>query len=573
MFIFLIVTLITAYILSTCVDFLKEFGISKKLKYRYGMYAMIFFTLLYYIFSLNILRNIIIVSVSSAICVFLLFLVTFLSQTMFSYMPKKSREIYDYVFAHRGFHLNVPENSLPAYKPMIGKYGIELDVRYLKKDGTIICFHDRYTSRLLGIPGKTNSFTYKQLQQYKYVGSDYKVVKFSKVLKVVDGKSPLLIETKGLISKDFIMALEKLIKDYDGVLYFHSRNLITYFKLNRLHKGKVFWVFNIFRKRFNFLKGKHYKNQIDRLASVFENGSIEIASIEDISQMLVDAFEGSNSVKAICASIAGVINNYQTRVVDNHWLLKSLILHRGIISDKYKEHSKEAFEACVKYAEKTNTKVAIELDLLYRNNQVVCYHSDKVSDKLGQEKSCAGKLNFAEALTLEQIIDIVKGHEDLVSVVFDFKDFKSRNRILEKEFIRIIEAKEYTGNFSVQAWNPFVLMYFEKIRPEYIRGQVGHSLCGLVKYVPLTGVPWIVNVLLFNHTHADYCVYDASDFIYVLIKYNKDIKGRPVFIYAPKTERQMQSFIGKEQISGFIVENVLDQKSWSKSYVKKFKKK
>ena len=236
------------------------------------------------------------------------------------------------------------------------------------------------------------------------------------------------------------------------------------------------------------------------------------------------------------------------------------------------EHSKEAFEACIKFAEYTQTRVTIELDLVYHKNKVICYHSDKASDKLGQDKSCARKSDISDAISLEEIIDIVKGHETLVSVIFDIKDSNLKNRVLEKEFIRIIEEKGYIGKFAVQAWNPLVLMYFERVRPQYIRGQVGHSLSGLVKYVPIDQLPWIVNALLFDKSNPDYCVYDASNFIYILIKYNKNIKGRPVFIYAPKTQMELESFIGKDQIAGFIVENVLDHHSWSKSYIRQFKK-
>lgn len=69
---------------------------------------------------------------------------------MFLYIPKKSREIYNEKIAHRGFHLNFPENSIPAYLEAINKnLTLELDIR-LTKDKEIVCFHDRYLKRLLG---------------------------------------------------------------------------------------------------------------------------------------------------------------------------------------------------------------------------------------------------------------------------------------------------------------------------------------------------------------------------------------------------------------------------------------
>lgn len=82
---------------------------------------------------------------------------------MFSYIPKKSREIYEEKIAHRGFHLNFPENSMPAYLEAINKkLSIELDIR-LTKDNEIICMHDRYLKRLLGKKRKN-----KQYQLFRY---------------------------------------------------------------------------------------------------------------------------------------------------------------------------------------------------------------------------------------------------------------------------------------------------------------------------------------------------------------------------------------------------------------------
>lgn len=562
----IIVTLILVNSYTKVDEYVSNRYLSKN-KYNILELSFIAILILLYINIISLFAQ----QILNSLIIQILLTIYILNHVIFSYKPKKSREIYNYVFAHRGFHLNVPENSYSAYKLMVGKFGIEMDVRYLK-DGTIICFHDRYTKRLLGVPGRTNKFTYNKIRKFKFKGSKYRVIRLKSALELINGKSPVLIEVKGFLSKIYSQNLQKIIKSYNGVIYFHCKNIFTYVKLRKLYGDKVFWVLNPFRKRFNFLKGKHYNNQLERFIDLFEEASIEIPSIEDISQILVEAFEENESVKEIVATISGVCNNYKSRVNENHFLTNSLILHRGILSDRFVEHSKGAFEACVRFAEFTNTCTTIELDLVYYNSKVICYHSDKVSDKLGQAKSCAEKSNISDSITLEEILDIVKGHEDLVSIIFDIKDSNIKNRILEKEFIRIIEEKKYTGNFAVQAWNPLVLMYFEKVRPDFVRGQVGHSLSGLIKYVPINQLPWIVNVLLFNKSHADYCVYDASNFIYILIKYNRNIKGRPVFIYAPKTELEIESFIGKEQIAGFIVENVIDNRAWSKSYIRKFKK-
>ena len=172
------------------------------------------------------------ISVSMIIFVVVFLSIFLIRKAIFSYVPKKSKEIYDYVFAHRGFHLEVPENSLPAFKTMIGKFGIEVDVRYLE-DGNIVCFHDRYTSRLLGIPGKTTDYTYKELRKFKLKGTKYRVMRLQDLLYLVSGKSPLLIEVKGLMSKKYFLCLKDMISNYDGEVFFHCKNISRMYVQNR----------------------------------------------------------------------------------------------------------------------------------------------------------------------------------------------------------------------------------------------------------------------------------------------------------------------------------------------------
>ncbi len=100
--------------------------------------------------------------------------------------------------AHRGLHSElVPENSLTAFRLAVEKcLSIELDVR-LTKDCRIVVFHDNDLMRMCGIEGKVFDYTYEQLSAFKLKNSDEKIPLLSEVLKIVDGKVPLLIELKG----------------------------------------------------------------------------------------------------------------------------------------------------------------------------------------------------------------------------------------------------------------------------------------------------------------------------------------------------------------------------------------
>lgn len=175
------------------------------------------------------------------------------------YVPKKSREIYKETIAHRGYHLHAPENSIAAYKEALNKnYAIEFDIR-LTKDNHIVCLHDRHTKRLLGISGKTSQKTYEELKKYCILESRECIPTLSQVLELVDGKITILIEVKGLFTDRFRQKLLEDLRGYKGRVYFHAKNIITYYRLQNIWKDRVFWVLNPFRKRFYFIKNRQYK--------------------------------------------------------------------------------------------------------------------------------------------------------------------------------------------------------------------------------------------------------------------------------------------------------------------------
>ncbi|AWO02112.1 glycerophosphodiester phosphodiesterase [Chitinophaga alhagiae] len=71
------------------------------------------------------------------------------------------------VAAHRGPHINHPENSLAAIREAIrlGVDIVELDVRETK-DGVLVLMHDKTITRTTGQPGGTQDYTYAQLRQF-----------------------------------------------------------------------------------------------------------------------------------------------------------------------------------------------------------------------------------------------------------------------------------------------------------------------------------------------------------------------------------------------------------------------
>ncbi len=85
-----------------------------------------------------------------------------------------------YVIAHRGAHVGIPENSLPAFQKAIdlGCDFVEIDTR-ATKDGKIVSVHnatiDQYVS---GETGRVKNFTLAELKQFSIgekTGPEWKV--------------------------------------------------------------------------------------------------------------------------------------------------------------------------------------------------------------------------------------------------------------------------------------------------------------------------------------------------------------------------------------------------------------
>ena len=498
-----------------------------------------------------------------------------LHKLIFAFKPKNAITLYKTVIAHRGLHLFAPENSLAAYQAAImSNMAIELDVR-CTRDKQIVCFHDRYTKRLLNIPGKLSMFDLSTIKKYKILGSNEYVPLLQEVFDLVDGKVDLLVEVKGKIYDEYKEALIKLAQGYNGKLFFHTKNICTYFTLRKCFKysdeKRVYLVLNIFRRRFQFVKGSDYTTQVKKYNELSSNIDVQIPSVEDISSIIVKSIEELEDKKEILATIGEAINHYETRVTPKHWVYNSLWLHRGIVSNKHLEHSKESFKECIKYAKKNNIAITIEFDVMLYKGEVRCYHNDRISSILGQKKSCAEKLKLENSLRLSEVLKLFKGQKN-INLAIDIKDYHIRNRVLEDLIILEIKKSGYTGNFIIMSYNPLVLSYFKTVEPDWLRAQIGHSLKGLRK-VPFFRFPWVLNGvlgILFDMCSADCVVFDNSNWIYYLICYHKNIRGKPVLIYAPTTFMEQEAFIGKDSVANFIIENAADEASWPKEYLKKF---
>ena len=140
-------------------------------------------------------------------------------------------------YAHRGLFDNesdAPENSLAAFARAVNAgYGMEMDVQ-LTKDDKLVVFHDATLERMCGVKGNVWDYTLEELQQFRLAKSQETIPAFEDVLKLVNGKVPLIIEYK--LDRPLTRACKlgnELLSQYNGdycIESFHPFALMWYKK-------------------------------------------------------------------------------------------------------------------------------------------------------------------------------------------------------------------------------------------------------------------------------------------------------------------------------------------------------
>ena len=150
--------------------------------------------------------------------------------------PERMPKVY---YAHRGLHDNdsdAPENTLAAFRLAVEKgYGIELDVQ-VTRDGRAVVVHDYNLKRICGVDKDIDAMTYEELKKYPIFHSRQTVPLFADVLRLVDGRVPLIVELKCKNRKSLVCEMaDALLKNYKGVYCIESFNpaVLLWYRLNR----------------------------------------------------------------------------------------------------------------------------------------------------------------------------------------------------------------------------------------------------------------------------------------------------------------------------------------------------
>jgi len=123
--------------------------------------------------------------------------------------------------AHRGLHDKSRgrfENTLSAVRAAVANgYSIEIDL-HPSLDGIPMVFHDNVLDRLTDQKGPFRERTAEALCQIHIGGTADCVPRLDQLLAVVNGKSGLVIELKGMAGEDagFVASVLKVLDGYNG---------------------------------------------------------------------------------------------------------------------------------------------------------------------------------------------------------------------------------------------------------------------------------------------------------------------------------------------------------------------
>jgi len=123
--------------------------------------------------------------------------------------------------AHRGRHDGnkaVWENTLSAFEAAIsGGFAIECDLQYAA-DAVPVVFHDDDMERLCRIKGDVRSKSSGELGLMSVGGTRDKVPSLARLLTLVRGRVPIVLELKGREGDDegFASSVLEQVEDYDG---------------------------------------------------------------------------------------------------------------------------------------------------------------------------------------------------------------------------------------------------------------------------------------------------------------------------------------------------------------------
>ena len=142
-------------------------------------------------------------------------------------LPKTQRKLV--IIAHRGSHINVPENTLVAYENAIkeGADYVEIDLR-TTKDGHLVIMHDESIIRMTGIKGQIKDLNFSEIREMKIKPvmkgdiSIYHIPEFKDVLNFCKGRINIYLDFKDADVAKTYRVLKKYRMQNNVVVYLNK---------------------------------------------------------------------------------------------------------------------------------------------------------------------------------------------------------------------------------------------------------------------------------------------------------------------------------------------------------------
>ena len=230
------------------------------------------------------------------------------------------------------------------------------------------------------------------------------------------------------------------------------------------------------------------------------------------------------------------------------------IAHRGLYHNEkgIPENSIRAFKEAVK------RNIPVELDVhLLKDGNIVVFHDDNLNRMTGYNKmikDCTYEeirelrlLDTNEKIPLfEKVLQVIDGK---VLIDIELKYDAERGK-LETKLCSFLD--NYKGKFIVKSFSPYIVRWFKKNRPEYIRGQLAtdyknEKSLGFIKR-------FIAKNMLYNFiTKPDFIAYDLKALPNKRIeRYRK--KSYPILIWTIRTYEELK--IAKQYGDSYIYEKI-----------------
>uniref|UniRef100_UPI003217799C glycerophosphodiester phosphodiesterase n=1 Tax=uncultured Draconibacterium sp. TaxID=1573823 RepID=UPI003217799C len=138
-----------------------------------------------------------------------------------------------YVVAHRGAHVGIPENSLPAFQKAIdlGCDFVEIDTRKTK-DGRIVSVHNSTIDQyVVGKTGKVSDYTLAELKQMSIGGKlgeewkDTRIPTFEEILALCKGRIGIYLDLKELLVPELLDIIRKYEMERDIIWYIPASHM------------------------------------------------------------------------------------------------------------------------------------------------------------------------------------------------------------------------------------------------------------------------------------------------------------------------------------------------------------